>query len=1095
MFLVRLNRKMSFEKEERILRSKPGVKAVLPESARRADLTSLRSLEDHHKYLAALPKKADDGDGDDFDYNDSQLYYMRDHVALGSDKIDMNALRKALVHKAQMPQAHIGETSGTPPPGLTPQGYGSWDFIGPRNLATSMVSAYGYGPLIGRISAIAYDPTTAETIYCSSGGGGVWKSTNGGLNWDCMTDKSPWITGSVGAIAIDPTSHNTVYVGTGDFVSTRDNLTQGIMKSTDGGTTWTNLTPSVLGISDCAISQIIVDPDNTSILLCSTGNSPTGGIGGVFRSTNGGVTWTNTGLPATDWSAMDYSIKNGSGVRTFWAAGTSSVEALLYYSSNDGATWTKATPPNGDPEGDWTIACSKVSATKLYALSPYDQTVFESTNSGATWTDIGENLPNPPNESNWKQKTYDYVLGTYAAPAAPMGEILFVGLIGFDYTMDDGAAWVDYGKVYESGDVLHADQHRFALSPTDPTQALEGNDGGLFRLSFSWTGSTPTITSASLNANLGITQFYHVAPHPTDVTQILGGAQDNASPSSLGNLNSWANPGGSDGGCCGWMTQLGEFFLTYQNGNIYVVNDTTLGRTHLGGDFSDVAFIAPTILSGDANTLYIGAEELWACDLTASTLALKHISPVITTSYINAIGISPSDASQIYTGGADGEIYVSQNATASTPTWTEIDNAPLPYGAVIDAISVNASNPSDVLVGYGNTGNGHLYQCLNPTAATPTWTEVGGTGNSSLPDQPLRTIVRDPYSPATTWYVGTSVGVFMTKNSGATWANVSANLPNTEVYDMEVGPGYLYAGTFGRGVWRVQFPAPVTVASLVPKVTTLQGGSSTTAMVTLSGAPGVEGAIVNLSSSSALVTVPATVYFSPATTAQTVAVTTSGAFGAQMTITLKAQIGAQFKTATLTLTPPPAQLSSIALGATDVAAFTTVPCTVNILGSPASGTTYVVKLSSSSKSAVVPATANFTSGISSQSLNITTSQVAATTAVKITATAGSITTSATMVLFPSSPIVMVGFNSTSATGGTTLTCTLTLSGNAPSSGEEVTLLSNSASATVPPSVTVPKNAKSVSFSITTNPVTTATTVIISGTAGGATAQGTFKLNP
>ncbi len=1094
MFIVRLVGRQEAGKAAQVLKKKPGVSLVLPESARTVNQGSLSSVENHMRYLEAAAHSDPDADDADMDYWGAMDYYLRSHVAAGSDRIDIQALKSALAHKARMPVAHIGK----PLDNINPT-YGAWSFIGPRNLASALLEQNDFGDIIGRISCLAYDPTTSSTIYAGSGGGGIWKTTNAGVNWTCITDKAPWTTGSVGAIAIDPANHLNLYVGTGDFVyANRDSLTQGIMESADGGNTWTNLTPNAqTGLTDCAVSNIVIDPDNDQIILCSTGKSETGGIGNVFRSTDGGKTWASVGLPGTDYSALDVSIKNGSGVRTFWAAGTSDAgtAAPLYYSTNEGKTWTKANPPEGVAEGAWSVASSKVDADKLYAMSPHEQTIYVTTNQGGTWTNIGANLPVLAKESIWKQDNYDYFLGTIAQPKAPSGELLFCGLITLYFTDDGGSTWNDFAKVYETGALTHPDQHSFAVSPTDPTQCLDGNDGGVWRMNISWSGSTPTVTMTSLNASLGITQYYHIAPHPTDPDEMLGGAQDNSSPSALGSLANWQNPGGSDGGCCDWMVPLGEFFTTYQNGNLYVFDSSTLTDTHLGVNSSaTVAFIAPTVLAADGNSIYLGTSNMLQCDLTTTPLKLKTVSPALTTDYINAIGIAPSDKTRVYTGGVDGEIYMTSNATAGdSSTWTRIDTSALPSSTVIGAVSVNPSNENDVLVGYQNTGTLHLYQCLNPTAASPTWTAVGGTGDASLPDQPVHSILRDPYSPTTTWYVGTAVGVFMTTNSGATWTDVTGSLPNTEIYDLKAGAGYLYAGTYGRGAWRISLPAPEAYIVLTSTPSTFVGNSSATGTVTLANAPGGDGAFVSLSSSSSLVSIPNSVYIAPNATSAQVGLTTSAKVTASTPVFLTATLGAEISTLNATVNPQP-QVSAVSFTGSQVAGGNTAACTIKLLApAPASG--LKVTLSSSSSAAVVPASEQFGNGVSSVSFSVTTAKVTTTTVATISATAGGVTKSATLTINPESPVSNAYLAYSTVPGGTAESGTVYLDAAAPAGGESVTVSSTSQYVTTSGTVRVAAEADSAYFNVYTKDVTVSTPAAVSLSAGGVTKTVSLTITP
>ncbi|HEY3780046.1 MAG TPA: hypothetical protein VGL56_03105 [Fimbriimonadaceae bacterium] len=1010
LLLIQIDSSWTTEQALKALKKNPEVRVALPISAKDVDRKSLASVRNHAAYLNAFDSddedsvkdsKANAPKADRGDFYNALAYYLERHVAFGSDHINPQAIKVAMDHKSRMPKTTIGSFLPSPSnPDSTAQASG-WSFLGPNNLTIPYNLYYGTPPLSGRITAIAYDPTTSATIYAGSGGGGLWKSTNSGSTWACVSDKTPWTYPAVSSIAIDPTNHLVIYVGTGDFDGFYDTYNQGIMKSTDGGTTWTNVGTTVTGLNNEAVSHIVIDPSNHLIVTASTGrgaySGPNAEAGNVFRSTDGGQTWASARLLAADYCSLTISPVDG----TYYAtAGLGQASPpLMYKSTNHGASWTTFARPDTSNEQITSIACSRVTAGLIFVLYPGSQKVYKSTNSGSTWTNISAGLPpDANNENNWSQSTYDYYLGTVPAPSATGKELLFCGLITSAYSANDGATWVDYGNTYGSNAnaavIMHNDQHQFAYAPSDPTKILIGCDGGLFNLSITgWTAGSPTIAFNSLNANLGITQFYKIAPHPTDVNQALGGAQDNASPSALtgqGGYTNWANLNAGDGGWCDWDVAQSSLLTTSDQGAVFLYDIAGTTNTSLTKVSTEtVAFIAPTLFSSDGSNVYLGGTTLQHYSIASGTAQFLAGTATLTTGTLSYISVVPGDANTIYTGGNDGEVQMTSNAGTS---WKEIDSG-LP-GATVGAIAPNPLADHDVLVGFGNTGIQHLWICRNTAAATPVWTSVSGTGSTALPDVPLSGIYRSSYNPGYTWYVGTDVGVFVTTNGGQTWANANQNLPETQVNDLKYAAGYLYAGTFGRGMWRI--PIVDAVSNFTLSTASAPGGSMVYGTVTLCGVAKTGGQAVAITGNNSNLMLPASVTVPAGKASLTFEVGSLGV-SANTATTITATTEGISKTVALTLTP--SSETSIALLHTSVVGGNNSAITVYLTGkAPAGG--FKVTLSSNNANAAVIGSITIPAQATSGSAAITTKAVTSTQTVTITATAGAVTKTATLTITP-----------------------------------------------------------------------------------------------
>src|SRR5208282_3055444 len=271
-----------------------------------------------------------------------------------------------------------------------------WTSIGPSAIqGCSYLSSNSL--CSGRVSAIALDPSHPGTIYIGGAVGGVWKSTNGGSTWTPLTDNQPSL--AIGSIAVDPSE--VVYVGTGDGTERCDNYYgAGVLKSTDGGSTWTQLGASTFGRA--TIPKIVVNPSNPNIVIASTSTGHTGsatGCGipvdpgvplGIYVSNNGGVDWTRTFTATVKADDIVFAPNSPS---TVFAA----IDARLYESTDSGQHWSGPlggglpTPPNGQSTRIKLAASSNSTFPLVLYASIYqiDQgALYVSTNEGSTWTQV-----------------------------------------------------------------------------------------------------------------------------------------------------------------------------------------------------------------------------------------------------------------------------------------------------------------------------------------------------------------------------------------------------------------------------------------------------------------------------------------------------------------------------------------------------------------------------------------------------------------------------------------------------------------------------------------------------------------------------------
>lgn len=662
----------------------------------------------------------------------------------------------------------------------------NWVFQGPDT------SSGGYAG-VGRINAIGFHPADPNTFIIGAAGGGAWRTTNGGHTWLPLYN----IMATLGVSDIDYNPHNpnTIFICTGDRDG-GDNYSVGVLKSVDGGNTFTTLNPtwnpSLYYTANClAISAA----DTNTMMLASNQ--------GIYKTTDGGATWTQE--VSGDIKQVVYNTSNANIIyATGYIWNINGNDAEIYRSTNGGITWTALTTVSNSNRVAIAVTPQNPNIIQALFSNSSDNglnSIYTSVNGGTTFTPTFIGDPNCTNNMlGWDnglptsgcggQGWYDLCI---AINPTNSNEVV-IGGVNTYYSENAGISW-DIATQWYSGNqgvpTAHADKHFLGYNPAAPTTLYEGCDGGIYKttdIANTWT---------DLTNGLGITQFYSNAVD-NGVPYVMGGAQDNGT--KMVNNGAYIDIAGGDGMDCliDYFDPTNIWYVSYPSGSI--------DRTVDGGiNYTNISSNIPTQPSGDWVTPYImhpninsvllaGYDQLYYTADQGDTWS--SISPQLNPgNNINHIAISRKNPNYIYM------VYDNYNNNQNTlfyspdfgGTWNNIN---ITLGN--ESISDLAVDPKDekklwvTLSGYG------AYKAALYNVATNTWTSENG----NLPDVPMNCIVID--SMTRTMYIGSSTAVFYRDTTMTNWALYNTGLPSAEVEALNINytTGELWAATFGRGMWK-----------------------------------------------------------------------------------------------------------------------------------------------------------------------------------------------------------------------------------------------------------------------------------------------------
>ncbi|MEO6594834.1 MAG: hypothetical protein ABIP94_08790 [Planctomycetota bacterium] len=671
------------------------------------------------------------------------------------------------------------------------------------------IGRYGWverGPsnIGGRTRSLVIDPGNPNRMWAGSVGGGVWHSTNAGTSWSPVNDQLGNL--AVCSLALVPGSPATLYAGTGEGFYNGDAIVgKGIYKSVDGGVTFAQLAATA---SWSYTNRIAVSPSSTTTLLAAT-RSP----GGIYRTTNGGGTWTQV-RSATACMQVAYDPNDGN--KCTADIYESSVHRVVY-STNGGASWSDAA------SGLTSQAGTSGRIELCYAASVANM-VYAScgTNGGLIWrsTDGGVNWVLQTISAGSGAAWYYNTLWVDPTDA----NFLVTGAYHLYKSTDAGVTLTRISNGYINTSQPHPDQHQLIADPgfdgTSNRRVYSTNDGGIYTASDIYTASQTSGWSRK-EQSYRVSQFYGAAGDGTS-GRITGGTQDNGHLTLQAGSNTASLTYGGDGGFAAidWQNPA-YIYGEYVYAQVHRSSNGGTSASYIDGGISEAGsaanFIAPLLLDpNDPLRLLVGAASLWlTTNARAGTVAWTAIKPSI-GSNISAIAVAPGNSDIVWIGHNGGQIYKTSNGTATSPTWTAVDDNgavnPLP-NRYIQRIVIDHTNSSSVYVGLGGFSGDNLRKTSNGGTS---WVDLTGSGATGLPSAPVNGIAQHPVL-ADRLYVGTEVGIFASQDGGQTWSTSNdgpADVSVDEVVFMH-GSTTLLAATHGRGLWTIDIREPM-VAQLGP---------------------------------------------------------------------------------------------------------------------------------------------------------------------------------------------------------------------------------------------------------------------------------------
>ena len=675
----------------------------------------------------------------------------------------------------------------------------------------------------GRSVAVGASVQRPNEYWMGTTGGGVFKSVDGGQNWAAASDK--YFGGTIGAIAVDPQNADVVWVGGGE-TDIRGNTAggDGLWKTADGGKTW-----SLLGFAEEHIATIRIHPTNANVAWFAVFGNPfkSGANRGVFKTTDGGKTFSKILFVNDSTGAIDVQLDPSNpdviyaatwqAYRTSWSMSSGGSGSGIYKSTDGGSSWTNLTKTaKGLPAGvlgKIGLAVSPAKHSRVWAIIEHDSGgVYRSDDGGATWEYINR-------DRKLRQRAW-YYSNLTADPKDT--NVVYALNVGF-YRSRDG------GRTFKEGiNVPHGDNHELWIAPNDPMRMIEANDGGATVSTNggkSWTDEE-FATAQMYHVETNNDYPYLICGAQQDNSTLCGPSRGEGRV----NISDWKDAGGGESGYVTPHPTKPHIVFAGSYGGLLTRKDMRTGFTRdvtvypvnpMGYSSKDIKvrfqWTFPIVFSRhDPNVLYAAGSRLfrstdegesWApvspelarrdpktMDASGGPIT-KDQTGVETYALIFAFDESPVKKGLLWVGTDDGLVWLSQNSGVSWENVTPKD--------IGDFTRISIIEP-----GHYDAGTAYVaanrYQLGDKSPIIYKTTDYGKTWEKIVkgiaPDHFLRVVREDPVRRGLL-FAGTERGVYVSFDDGRNWASLRRNLPLVPVHDIKIKDRDLIAGTHGRSFW------------------------------------------------------------------------------------------------------------------------------------------------------------------------------------------------------------------------------------------------------------------------------------------------------
>ena len=692
----------------------------------------------------------------------------------------------------------------------------------------------GIGPFRGgRVTAVTGVRGEPHLYYMGATGGGVWKTTDGGLTWRNVSDGF-MKTGSVGAVAVAESDHNVIYVGMGEGPIRGDvENGDGVYKSTDAGKTWVNV-----GLKDTyQISRLRVDPRNPAVAYVAAlghvwGPNPDRGI---FRTQDGGKTWTKVLFVDNKTGASDLAMDPNNPrilyaafwqvYRAPWTIESGGPGGGLYKSTDGGDTWKKLT--EGLPEGivgKTTVTVARRNSSRLYAMIEAADDkggLYKSDDGGDKWTQV--NSGHAIRQRAW------YYYRVYVDPRN--ADVVYTTNINFLKSIDGGK---DFSPIH----VHHGDTHDLWIDPDNPDRMILGDDGGAevsTNGGQTWTGVDNQPTA----------QIYRVTTDDRYPYWVYGAQQDNSTiaipsavPGSSIEVTDWHDVAGGESAWIALDPRNIDIVYAGSYGGVITRYDHKTREARMVNPWPQVIdgqatkdlkyrfqWNAPIIASKhEPGTFYAAAQLLlrtrddgqtWeevSPDLTRNDKTKQGFSGGPITHEVTGVEVydtifyvaeSPQEPGVFWAGTDDGLIHITRD---NCKTWQNITPKGMPEWIRINAIDLSAHEKGTAYV----AATMYQFDDFRPflyktTDYGKTWTKI----TNGIPENVFTRVIREDPKRRGLLFAGTEFGLYVSFDDGANWQPFQRNLPVVPIADMVIKGDDLVVATHGRAFWILDDLSPL----------------------------------------------------------------------------------------------------------------------------------------------------------------------------------------------------------------------------------------------------------------------------------------------